>query len=154
MRLLVVEHIADFPQIDHGVEGLDAIGRLESRDFSIRTEHGLQLLGRRLRRQRVESKGYFDELVRFSVVQIVGSDTRNEAGIELLDIDDGEPLSMPQQREATVEQMPVDEVARLIDEIAPLRPQIQEVGGDFLPVETEVRDFGEPFKDVKPRLSL
>src|SRR5260370_18361236 len=31
-------HVTDLAQIDHGIQGFDAVGRLEGREFSVRSE--------------------------------------------------------------------------------------------------------------------
>jgi hypothetical protein len=51
------------------------------------------------------------------------------------------------------QQMAIDQVARLLDRVAALREQVQIVAGQFLPVETQARDRGQPIQNVGPGLT-
>src|SRR5436189_4537035 len=50
--------------------------------------------------------------------------------------------------------MTVDDVTRLVESVRALRPQVEEIGGQLLPVETQVRDSSEPLEHAPPGLPL
>ena len=136
------------------VHGLQAVRLVQRRQPSVGAEHRLQLVRGRFGHERDQRERHLDELVRLALRQIGRLDPRHQAGIELLDVGNRQYFAVAKQREAAGQQVPVDQVADFRHLVAPLRGKIERVAGQFLPVETHVRNRGQPFQHGLPGLAI
>jgi len=49
--------------------------------------------------------------------------------------------------------MAIDEIADFGNGVGALGLKVQKIAGEFLPIETGLGDFGDPFEDIEPRLA-
>ena len=152
-RLLVFEEPPQLPQIDHRVHRLHAIAGAQRRELRVRAQQRLELFHRLMRHHPLQGKVHLDELVRVSLIQLVGLDPRNHARIELLDLHHPEGLLLADHRVPAGQQVPVDHVADFAQRVLLLRDQVQIVSRQLLPVEAQTGKLGKPAKHIGPRVA-
>ena len=69
--------------------------------------------------------------------QHLRGDSLHHRGIELFDFDDRHDFAGHDHREATAEQMPIDQVASFLHGVFASRDQIERITGELLPVERQ-----------------
>ncbi len=119
---------------------------------AVGAEHRLPLLDRVGGQQPVEGERDLDELVGSRAASSSGS-TRHHARIELVDLENRNHLALEEHRVASGEQVAVDQIAGILERVAPLRGEVQIPVGQLLPVEAHSGDVRQPLEHAGPRLT-
>ncbi len=150
--LLLSQQLRDLPQRDRRVDRFDPVGRRQRRQLTVFAEHRLEFLGELFRRQPADLQRGADEPVRREGLEVIGSDTWDQRRIERRTFDDRQPAIEFQQRVAAGQQVAIEQVDHLGHRVAARGGDVHAVGGQFLPVQWLIRQFGQPVDQFRPSL--
>ena len=150
--LLLAQDAMDLCEVRGGVHGFEPVGFAQGSDGSVGADQEFELLDEFFGDQGIEFISCPDKTIRRKRFELFGIDAWDQRAVDLLGLDHLQHAGEFQHRKAARQQVSIEHVAGIDQRHFSRGCDAEQIRREFLPIEGQARDIGEPLQDIRPSL--